>query len=175
MKAQGIFAQTRLYVGDAAKALYADWQVIRAVNDALRVMAEENAKSAGFLFRRSAEIALSGGGGALPADYLHVIRGFADGRELLQVHGDSPGAGEYAVRGDVLCSPEPKVTLWYFSTPAEAAGGDSEIEVPERYATAIARAAAALLAGGEGGAVSVVDYFLPNMRPAPAQQRKEAQ
>ena len=56
MKAQKILAQVRLYVGDAAKAKFADWQVVRAINDALRVMAEENAKSAGLLFRRSAEV-----------------------------------------------------------------------------------------------------------------------
>lgn len=174
MKAQKILAQVRLYVGDAAKAKFADWQVVRAANDALRVMAEENAKSAGLLFRRSADVVLEAESGVLPSDFLNVIRGFAEGRELLQVHGDSPGAGEYAIRGDVLCSGEPQVTLWYFAQPPEVTDGESEIEVPERYATAIARAAAALLAGGEGGAVSVVDYFLPNMRPA-APQRKEAQ
>ena len=175
MKAQKILAQVRLYVGDAAKAKFADWQAVRAINDALRVMAEENAKSAGLLFRRNADVVLEEESGVLPSDYLNVIRGFgAEGRELLQVHGDSPGAGEYAIRGDVLCSGEPQVTLWYFSTPPAVPDGESEIEVPERYATAIARAAAALLAGGEGGAVSVVNYFLPNMRPA-APQRKEAQ
>ena len=118
MKAQKILAQVRLYVGDAAKAKFADWQAVRAINDALRVMAEENAKSAGLLFRRNADVVLEEESGVLPSDYLNVIRGFgAEGRELLQVHGDSPGAGEYAIRGDVRAAGNFVVFL-------DAAGGD---------------------------------------------------
>lgn len=170
MKAQKLMAQTRLYAGDAMKAKYSDWQVIRALNDALRVMAEENANAMGRLFRGRAEVEMTGGVGTLPSDYLRVIRGVSgeSGSELLHVHSDAPSAGEFSIRGDELYSGETeKVELWYFSNPGQIADGDSDVPVPERYTTAIAKAAAALLTGSDGGAITVADYFLPDAQAAP--------
>lgn len=178
MKAQKLMAQTRLYAGDAMKAKYSDWQVVRAVNDALRVLAEENANAMGRLFRGRAEVEMIDGVGSLPEDYLRVIRGVSgeSGAELLHVHTNAPSAGEFSIRGDELYSGETgKVELWYFSNPGQIIDGDSDVPVPDRYATAVAKAAAALLAGADGGAITVADYFLPDAQAAPAQPQQRNQ
>ena len=108
MKALKLMAQTRLYAEDAMKAKYTDWQVVRALNDALRVLAEENANANGRLFRGRALVEIKEGTGALPTDYLRVIRGVSveSGMELLHVHTDTPSTGEFAISGDTLYSGE---------------------------------------------------------------------
>lgn len=176
MKALKLMAQTRLYAEDAMKAKYTDWQVVRALNDALRVLAEENANANGRLFRGRALVEIKEGTGVLPADYLRVIRGVSveSGKELLHVHTDTPSAGEFAISGDTLYSGEISgVELWYFSNPGQIADGESEVPVPDRYTIATAKAAAALLVGGDANAIRIADYFLPDasMPPAPQPQR----
>ena len=176
MKALKLMAQTRLYAEDAMKAKYADWQVVRALNDALRVLAEENANANGRLFRRRARVEITEGVGTLPTDYLRVIRGVSaeSGTELLHVHTDTPSAGEFAISGDTLYSGETHgVELWYFFNPGQIADGESEVPVPDRYTIATAKAAAALLVGGDANAIRIADYFLPDasMPPAPQSQR----
>lgn len=176
MKALKLMAQTRLYAEDAMKAKYTDWQVVRALNDALRVLAEENANANGRLFRGRALVEIKEGTGALPADYLRVIRGVSveSGKELLHVHTDTPSAGEFAISGDTLYSGETHgVELWYFFNPGQIADGESEVPVPDRYTIATAKAAAALLVGGDANAIRIADYFLPDasMPPAPQPQR----
>lgn len=176
MKALKLMAQTRLYAEDAMKAKYTDWQVVRALNDALRVLAEENANANGRLFRGRALVEIKEGTGALPADYLRVIRGVSveSGMELLHVHTDTPSAGEFAISGDTLYSGETHgVELWYFFNPGQIADGESEVPVPDRYTIATAKAAAALLVDGDANAIRIADYFLPDasMPPAPQPQR----
>lgn len=176
MKALKLMAQTRLYAEDAMKAKYTDWQVVRALNDALRVLAEENANANGRLFRGRALVEIKEGTGALPADYLRVIRGVSveSGKELLHVHTDTPSAGEFAISGDTLYSGETHgVELWYFFNPGQIADGESEVPVPDRYTIATAKAAAALLVDGDANAIRIADYFLPDasMPPAPQPQR----
>lgn len=176
MKALKLMAQTRLYAEDAMKAKYTDWQVVRALNDALRVLAEECANANGRLFRGRALVEIKEGTGALPADYLRVIRGVSveSGMELLHVHTDTPSAGEFAISGDTLYSGETHgVELWYFFNPGQIADGESEVPVPDRYTIATAKAAAALLVGGDANAIRIADYFLPDasMPPAPQSQR----
>ena len=176
MKALKLMAQTRLYVEDAMKAKYTDWQVVRALNDALRVLAEECANANGRLFRGRALVEIKEGTGALPADYLRVIRGVSveSGMELLHVHTDTPSAGEFAISGDTLYSGETHgVELWYFFNPGQIADGESEVPVPDRYTIATAKAAAALLVGGDANAIRIADYFLPDavVPPAPQSQR----
>ena len=176
MKALKLMAQTRLYAEDAMKAKYTDWQVVRALNDALRVLAEECANANGRLFRGRALVEIKEGTGALPADYLRVIRGVSveSGMELLHVHTDTPSAGEFAISGDTLYSGETHgVELWYFFNPGQIADGESEVPVPDRYTIATAKAAAALLVDGDANAIRIADYFLPDasMPPAPQPQR----
>ena len=176
MKALKLMAQTRLYAEDAMKAKYTDWQVVRALSDALRVLAEECANANGRLFRGRALVEIKEGTGALPADYLRVIRGVSveSGMELLHVHTDTPSAGEFAISGDTLYSGETHgVELWYFFNPGQIADGESEVPVPDRYTIATAKAAAALLVGGDANAIRIADYFLPDasMPPAPQSQR----
>lgn len=176
MKAQKLMAQTRLYAGDAVKAKYSDWQVIRAINDALRIMAEENANAMGRLFRGRAEIEITGGVGELPEDYLRVIRGVSgvSGQELLHVHTDEPALGEFSISGDAIYSGEEgRVVLWYFSNPGQIADGDSDVPVPERYTTATAKAAAAVLIGADNSAIATADYYLSEMRPTAAQRQQK--
>ncbi len=176
MKAQELMAQTRLYAEDAAKAKFSDWQVIRAINDALRVMAEENANSMGRLFRGRAEIEITDGVGELPEDYLRVIRGASgtSGQELLHVHTDEPSAGEFSISGDAIYSGEEEsVILWYFSNPGQIEDENSDVSVPDRYATATAKAAASMLVGSDSNAIAAADYFLSELRPADAKEQRK--
>lgn len=176
MKALKLMAQTRLYAGDVIKVKYADDEVIRALNDSLRVFAEENADANGRLFRGRAVIDVIEGTGTLPSDYLRVIRGVSgeSGMELLHVHTDTPSAGEFSISGDTLYSGEDNgVELWYFSNPGQITDMEYDVPVPDRYSVAVAKAAAALLVGEDMAAIRIADYFLPDTtaRPTPEAQK----
>lgn len=162
MKAGRILARARLYAGDMQGARYSDYEVYAAINDAVRVLAQEQMRTAaGTDFRRACELDTSTAGYALlPEGFLKEVRAFdgTDGNELLQVHTDDPGDGEYAVGGGVLHSGCSSVTLCYYGLPAEVRAPEDDLRISESMFQAVARTAATLLGGGSDS-VRAAQYF----------------
>ncbi|MDO4561411.1 MAG: hypothetical protein Q4C86_10730 [bacterium] len=162
MKAGKVMARTRLYARDMQGARFSDYEVYAAVNDAVRVLAQEEMRSmAGTDFRRACQLDTSAGHALLPEGFLKEIRAFdgVDGNELLQVHNDEPGDGEYSVKDGALRSGCASVTLCYYGLPAEVRAPDDDLRISEAMAQSVAKSAASLLIGSDEGAVQAAQYF----------------
>ena len=163
MKAGRILARARLYARDMQGAKFSDDEVYSAVNDAVRVLAQEAMRTmAGTDFRRACELDTSAAGHALlPEGFLREIRAFdgVDGNELLLVHTDEAGDGEYSIKGELLFSGCASVTLCYFGLPAEVRAPEDVLGISGAMAQSVAKSAAALLIGSDSGAVQAAQYF----------------
>ncbi|MDO5116365.1 MAG: hypothetical protein Q4D58_09745 [Synergistaceae bacterium] len=163
MKAGDVMTRTRLYARDMQGERFSDFEVFAAINDAVRLLAEEELRVfSGADFRRSCDLDTATAGYALlPEGFLREIRAFdgVDGNELLRVHSDEPGDGEYAIREGVLHSGCDKVTLCYYGLPAEVRAPDDDLRLSEKTLPAVAKMAAAMLSGGDAAAVQTALYF----------------
>ncbi len=173
MKAGKVMARTRLYARDMQGARFSDYEVYAAVNDAVRVLAQEEMRSmAGTDFRRACQLntSVAAGHALLPEGFLKEIRAFdgVDGNELLLVHNDEPGDGEYAVKDGALRSGCASVTLCYYGLPAEVRAPDDDLRISEAMAQSVAKSAALLLIGSDAGAVQAAQYFTGQQNVAAA-------
>lgn len=164
MKAGKVLMRTRLYAHDMQMSRFSDFEVYAAINDALRVLAQEVVRTtAGTDFRRACALDTSVASAALlPEGFLKEIRAFdgVDGNELLQVHNDAPGDGEYSVKDGALRSGCASVTLYYYGLPAEVFSSEEVLlGVSETMVQAVAKMAASLLTGVDSGAVAAAQYF----------------
>lgn len=168
MQAKEIYSKLRIYLGDTVKAKHSDWEVFNGINDALRLVAEENARVGGPLFRKRAEFTVDSETQQieLPEDFVKEIKAFGEeGEELLNVHNDEPFEGEFSVKGAslyVVAPPEPltsTVTLWYFSYPPAVSSVDDEIDIPLSMAMPIAKIARSCVKGQDDAAVEKADFF----------------
>ena len=168
MKANEIFVKTRLYLEDIAKARYSDWEVFSGINDALRLVAEENAKVGGPLFRKRINLSLAPDtmSAILPDDFVREIKAFdADGAELLNVHNDEPFGGEFSVKGASVFAADDFVTLWYFSYPPTVKTPNDEIDIPVSMAIPIAKIASACVQNHDDAAVEKTRFFYARETP----------
>lgn len=162
MKANEIFTKARLYLEDMTKTRYSDWEVFSGINDALRLVAEENAKVNGPLFRKRANLNLSidTTSSELPGDFVKEIKAFdAEGAELLNVHNDEPFEGEFSVKGSSLFAADVFVTLWYFSYPPAVTKPDDEIDLPSSMAMPVAKIACECVKNSNDRAVEMSEFF----------------
>lgn len=176
MKANEIFVKTRLYLEDMAKTRYSDWEVFSGINDALRLVAEENAKVNGPLFRKRANLNLSidTTSSELPGDFVKEIKAFdAEGAELLNVHNDEPFEGEFSVKGSSLFAADSPVTLWYFSYPPTLSATDDELDLPSSMAMPVAKIASQCVKSAHNAALESTQYFYGGGEQGAAQPKSQ--
>ena len=162
MKAIDLFAKTRLYLEDMTKTRYSDWEIFSAINDALRLVAEENAKVNGPLFRKRVLLITDDESFAveLPEDFVKEIKAFdADDAELFNVHNDEPFAGEFTIRGDRLVAPDKTVVLWYFSYPEKIKNPSDKIDLPSSMVVPVAKIASQCAKSAHNAALESAQYF----------------
>lgn len=163
MKAGRVLTRARLYARDMQGAKFSDYEVYAAINDTVRILAQEQMRTmAGTDFRCACELNTSTAGMALlPEGFLKEIRAFdgIDGNELLRVHTDEAGSGEYSIEGEMLFSGCKSVMLCYFGLPAEVRAPEDDLSLSDSMFQALARSAAALLIGSDSGAVQAAQYF----------------
>ena len=162
MKANEIFTKARLYLEDMTKTRYSDWEVFSGINDALRLVAEENAKIRGPLFRKRVDLSLDPAtmSAELPEDFVKEIKAFdAESTELLNVHNDEPFEGEFSVKGSSLFAADGFVTLWYFSYPPTVTKPDDDIDLPSSMAMPVAKIACECIKNSNDRAVEMSEFF----------------
>lgn len=161
MIANEIIYKVRLYVGDATKSVFSDFEIIASINDALRLLAEQSAQARNAMFKKEAVLEPDRGVVELPVDYVGVIKALdSDGAELLNVHVDAVGTGEFKIDGGYLISGESRVFLIYYSTPTPIVDNADDVNIPATLSSVIARVASLLLRGNFGDANSIAGYFV---------------
>ena len=162
MLTRDVAFRTRLYAKDANKAKWSDYEVYSAINDAVRVVAQEDIRAGnGDDFRTKRVITVTNGRAELPTGFLSEIRAFdSEGVELLNVHSDVPleTEREYSVRGTYLYAGTSPIELWYFALPPFVAADSDELAMRDKWFVPVAKAAAALLMGQDAGSVSMARY-----------------
>ena len=162
MKANTVLIKTRHYLQDLQSVKFSDWEIYQGISDALRIFAEEAARmhdGAG-IFSSVISLTMSGDSALLPENYIRIKRAYgATGNELLRVITDTPGEGEFAIRGGSIMSGEPTITLHYFSFPGKVDQPEDVIDLPDSMAVPLARITSLLLANKIDEAVALADYF----------------
>ena len=161
MDVDKVALRMRGYAGDLAKVQYSDYQVIDALNCALRLLAETSAQGDRALFRKTDEPVIADGEFDLPDDFVSPIRAFgSDGGELLILSETSPAdEGELLIHGSKGYTGETSVSLVYNALPEEVEALSDEIDLPLAWELPLSRAAAMFLAGDPGGAAKTLASF----------------
>lgn len=166
MTANDVMALVRMRVDDMDKSEVSDFQILRAINDALRMMCEACAKANGPLFINKSLLNLTNGSVVLPAGFVKEIKAFdSDGVELFNVHHDDASEGEFSISGTLLKSEESSVALWYFAYPAEVASGADTIGLPDSMKLPIAQIAASAIKGDGEEVFILSNYFTGSQIP----------
>ena len=163
MKANTVLIKTRHYLRDLQNAKFSDWEIYQGINDALRIFAEEAARMYDGIGAFSSVAVLTMGSGdsaLLPENYIRIKRAYgATGKELLRVITDTPGEGEFAIRGGSIMSGETAITLHYFCYPGKVDQPEDVIDLPDSMLIAVAKIAAACVAGSDSVMIQVAQYF----------------
>ena len=164
MKAWDILIKTRHYLRDLQNARFSDWEIYQGINDALRIFAEESARiyDGSGAFAAVAALTMGSGNSApLPENYIRIKRVYgATGKELFRVITDTPGEGEFAIRGDSVISGETSITMHYFRYPGKVDQPEDRIDLPDSMLIAVAKIAAACVAGTDNSAIiQTAQYF----------------
>lgn len=161
MDADKVALRVRGYAGDFAKVKYSDFQVVDALNCALRLLAETSAQGGKTLFRKSDECSVVAGVFSLPDDFVSPVRAYgADGAELLILSESSPAdEGEVLIHGDKGYTGEAAVSLVYNALPEEVEALTEEIDLSAAWELPLSRAAAMFLVGDASGAAKMLAAF----------------
>lgn len=163
MKANTVLIKTRHYLRDLQNAKFSDWEIYQGINDALRIFAEEAARMYDGIGAFSSVAVLtmeSGDSALLPENYIRIKRAYgATGKELLRVITDTPGEGEFTIRGGSIMSGETAITLYYFCYPGKVDQPEDVIDLPDSMLIAVAKIAAACVAGSDSVMIQVAQYF----------------
>lgn len=162
MKANTVLIKTRHYLRDLQNVKFSDWEIYQGINDALRIFAEEAARMYDGSGAFSAVAALTMGNDStlLPENYIRIKRAYGStGNELLRVITDTPGEGEFAIRGGSIMSGETAITLHYFCYPGKVDQPDDVIDLPDSMLIAVAKIASACVAGSDSVMIQVAQYF----------------
>ena len=163
MKANTVLIKTRHYLRDLQNVKFSDWEIYQGINDALRIFAEEAARMYDGSGAFSAVAALTMGSGdnaLLPENYIRIKRAYGStGKELLRVITDTPGEGEFAIRGGSIMSGEPTITLHYFSFPGKVDQPEDVIDLPDSMLIALAKISASCVVGSDTATIQVAQYF----------------
>ena len=162
MKANTVLIKTRHYLQDLQSVKFSDWEIYQGINDALRIFAEEAARmhdGAG-IFSSVISLTMSGDSALLPENYIRIKRAYGStGKELLRVITDTPGEGEFAIRGGSIMSGEPTITLHYFSFPGKVDQPEDVIDLPDSMLIALAKISASCVVGSDTATIQVAQYF----------------
>jgi hypothetical protein len=162
MKANTVLIKTRHYLQDLQSVKFSDWEIYQGISDALRIFAEEAARmhdGAG-IFSSVISLTMSGGSALLPENYIRIKRAYGStGKELLRVITDTPGEGEFAIRGGSIMSGEPTITLHYFSFPGKVDQPEDVIDLPDSMLIALAKISASCVVGSDTATIQVAQYF----------------
>ena len=162
MKANTVLIKTRHYLRDLQNVKFSDWEIYQGINDALRIFAEEAARmhdGAG-IFSSVISLTMSGDSALLPENYIRIKRAYGStGNELLRVITDTPGEGEFALRGGSIMSGEPTITLHYFSFPGKVDQPEDVIDLPDSMLIALAKISASCVVGSDTATIQVAQYF----------------
>lgn len=162
MKANTVLIKTRHYLRDLQNVKFSDWEIYQGINDALRIFAEEAARmydGAG-IFSSVISLTMSGDSALLPENYIRIKRAYGStGKELLRVITDTPGEGEFAIRGGSIMSGEPTITLHYFSFPGKVDQPEDVIDLPDSMLIALAKISASCVVGSDTATIQVAQYF----------------
>ena len=162
MKANTVLIKTRHYLRDLQNVKFSDWEIYQGINDALRIFAEEAARmhdGAG-IFSSVISLTMSGDSALLPENYIRIKRAYGStGNELLRVITDTPGEGEFAIRGGSIMSGEPTITLHYFSFPGKVDQPEDVIDLPDSMLIALAKISASCVVGSDTATIQVAQYF----------------
>lgn len=162
MKANTVLIKTRHYLQDLQSVKFSDWEIYQGISDALRIFAEEAARihdGAG-IFSSVISLTMSGDSALLPENYIRIKRAYGStGKELLRVITDTPGEGEFAIRGGSIMSGEPTITLHYFSFPGKVDQPEDVIDLPDSMLIALAKISASCVVGSDTATIQVAQYF----------------
>ena len=162
MKARDVLIKTRHYLQDLQSVKFSDWEIYQGISDALRIFAEEAARihdGAG-IFSSVISLTMSGDSALLPENYIRIKRAYGStGKELLRVITDTPGEGEFAIRGGSIMSGEPTITLHYFSFPGKVDQPEDVIDLPDSMLIALAKISASCVVGSDTATIQVAQYF----------------
>ena len=162
MKANTVLIKTRHYLRDLQSVKFSDWEIYQGISDALRIFAEEAARmhdGAG-IFSSVISLTMSGDSALLPENYIRIKRAYGStGKELLRVITDTPGEGEFAIRGGSIMSGEPTITLHYFSFPGKVDQPEDVIDLPDSMLIALAKISASCVVGSDTATIQVAQYF----------------
>ena len=162
MQANTVLIKTRHYLQDLQSVKFSDWEIYQGISDALRIFAEEAARihdGAG-IFSSVISLTMSGDSALLPENYIRIKRAYGStGKELLRVITDTPGEGEFALRGGSIMSGEPTITLHYFSFPGKVDQPEDVIDLPDSMLIALAKISASCVVGSDTATIQVAQYF----------------
>lgn len=176
MEANTVLIKTRHYLRDLQNVKFSDWEIYQGINDALRIFAEEAARmyDGSGAFSAVAALTMSGDSALLPENYIRLKRAYgATGKELLRVITDTPGEGEFAIRGGSIMSGETAITLHYFCYPGKVDQPEDIIDLPDSMLIAVAKIAAACAAGSDSVMIQVAQYFSGQPMSAAAEKGSE--
>lgn len=133
MTGKELIQRVRFAVKDNNRAVFSDWQMLVALNEALDIMYQELATFSNTVFVKTENIMLVCGHGLLPDDFLAVHEVYC-GAELLHHVNKSevPCDNEYFIDGDEIYANKGYVTLEYKPCSPELTLEDLEddLEVP---------------------------------------------
>ena len=162
MKANTVLIKTRHYLQDLQSVKFSDWEIYQGISDALRIFAEEAARmhdGAG-IFSSVISLTMSGDSALLPENYIRIKRAYGStGNELLRVITDTPGEGEFAIRGGSIMSGETAITLHYFCYPGKVDQPEDVIDLPDSMLIALAKISASCVVGSDTATIQVAQYF----------------
>lgn len=176
MEANTVLIKTRHYLRDLQNVKFSDWEICQGINDALRIFAEEAARmyDGSGAFSAVAALTMSGDSALLPENYIRLKRAYgATGKELLRVITDTPGEGEFAIRGGSIMSCETAITLHYFCYPGKVDQPEDIIDLPDSMLIAVAKIAAACVAGSDSVMIQIAQYFSGQPMSAAAEKGSE--
>jgi hypothetical protein len=138
MRVADLITRIRLRAGDMQRTRFSGYEMLRAVNDAFKMLWIALAENFSSIPRVKAEIPLVGGTAPLPENYYTLVS-----------ISDNARIDGYAIRGE-----GESVTLVYNAIPSEL-GEESEInDVFPEFELDLTEIASAIAQGNIGGAVS---------------------
>lgn len=145
-----LYALTRLRAADMQRTKYSDYQVLAAVNGAVRLLTDALVAVWSPVLVRTTVLTTAAGAALLPEDFISLVKAAGADGEVLSEENENPlpRAGQYRLEGQRLLSPEKTVLLSYRARPGEIAAVESDsVDLPADFLPGLTKMAADLLAG----------------------------
>jgi hypothetical protein len=140
VRAGDLMTRMRLRIGDMQKKKLSDYELLIALNNAVRMLWIALAENFSTIPRITAILPIVNGTAPLPKDFYSLA-------------SIQKGA---AVNGFFVESDEPNVEICYNRLPSSAANADDAVEIPESMIAETVEAATAVMTGNMESAVNIV-------------------